>query len=89
MNRGREASRATDRKLAARLLLAASRASQGERVSVRIGRQRVAVVPVEDLRVLERLENEADLRDVRASRAETERKGTIPWEKVKAALGLE
>jgi hypothetical protein len=49
----------------------------------------VAVVPVEDLLFLERLEDEEDLRDIRASRAETMRKGTIPWDEVKASLGLE
>lgn len=75
--------------LAARLLEAAAKATQGERVRVRIGRRRVAIVPVEDLRFLERLEDEEDLRDVRAFRAEAMSNGTIPWDQVKASLGLE
>jgi hypothetical protein len=67
--------------LAARLLEAAAKATRGERALVRIGRRRVAIV--------EKLEDEEDLRDVRASRAETKRRGTIPWNQVKASLGLD
>ena len=47
-----------------------------------------AVVPIADLRRLQKLENEEDLKDIRAARVEMKRKGTIPWEKVKAELGL-
>lgn len=75
--------------LAAGLLEAAAKATRGERALVRIGRRRVAVVPVEDVLFLEKLEDEEDLRDVRASRAETKRRGTIPWDLVKATLGLD
>ena len=89
MRRAVEVRRTPDAVLATRLLQAATRASQGERVRVRIGRRRVAIVPVEDLLFLETLEDEEDLRDVRASRAETERRGTIPWDQVKASFGLE
>jgi len=81
--------RTPDPGFAAGLRQAAAKANQGERVRVRIGRRQVAVVPVEDLILLERLEDEEDLRDVRASRAETKRKGTIPWDDAKASLGLE
>lgn len=84
-----EVRRAPGSSLSARLLEAAAKATRGERVPVRIGRRRVAVVPVEDLRLLERLEDEEDLRDLRASRAEVERRGTIPWDQVKASLGLD
>jgi PHD/YefM family antitoxin component YafN of YafNO toxin-antitoxin module len=49
----------------------------------------VAIVPLEDLLFLERLEDEEDLRDLRALRAEAEREGTIPWDQLKASLGLE
>ena len=45
--------------------------------------------PLEDLQFLQRLEDEEDLRDARASRAEAKRRGTIPWDRVKALLGLE
>jgi hypothetical protein len=89
MSRAVEDRSTPDPRLAALLLQAAAQASQGERARVRIGRRQVAVVPVENLLLLERLEDEEDLRDVRASRAETKRKGTIPWDQVKASLGLE
>lgn len=61
----------------------------GERVHVRIGRRRVAIVPVEDLPRLEAYEDDEDVREVRAARAEAKRKGTIPSDQAKGALGLE
>ncbi len=65
------------------------RVRQGERVMLRRGRKVVAaVIPIEDLKRLQKLEDEEDLRDVRAALKEAKRKGTIPWEKVKAELGL-
>ncbi|HEX5856049.1 MAG TPA: prevent-host-death family protein [Thermoanaerobaculia bacterium] len=68
---------------------ALDRARHGERVVLRQGKRAVAaVVPIADLRLLQKLENEEDLRDIRAARIEMKRKGTIPWEKVKAELGL-
>src|ERR1035437_2799553 len=68
---------------------ALARARHGERVVLRQGRKAVAaVVSIADLRLLQKLEDEEDLRDVRAARVEMKRKGTIPWEKVKAELGL-
>ena len=68
---------------------ALARARHGERVVLRQGRRAVAaVVSIADLRLLQKLEDEEDLRDVRAARVEMKRKGTIPWEKVKAELGL-
>lgn len=79
----------SDQKLEPHLFRAAKAASQGERVPVRIGRRRVAIVPAEDLLLLEAFENEEDLKDLRASRAEAERLGTIPWEQAKATLGLD
>jgi len=81
--------RTPDPGFAAGLRQAAAKANQGERVRVSMGRRQVAVVPVEDLLFLEKLEDEEDLRDIRASRAEAEREGTIPWDEVKASLGLE
>jgi antitoxin (DNA-binding transcriptional repressor) of toxin-antitoxin stability system len=68
---------------------ALDRARHGERVVLRQGKKAVAaVVPIADLRRLQKLEDEEDLRDIRAARIEMKRKGTIPWEKVKAELGL-
>jgi hypothetical protein len=43
---------------------------------------------MEDLRFLEDLEDRVDLEDARTALAESEKEGTIPWEKVKKDLGL-
>ena len=68
---------------------ALERARHGERIILRQGKKAVAAcVPISDLRRLQKLEDDEDLRDIRAARTEMKRKGTIPWEKVKAELGL-
>lgn len=54
----------------------------------RHGRAVAALVPVEDLELLEELEDRLDLEDARAALAEAKIEGTRPWEKIKAALGL-
>ena len=57
----------------------------GERTVVHRRKKPVAViVPVEDLELIERYEDELDLRLVKKVRREK----TIPWEKVKKELGL-
>jgi prevent-host-death family protein len=43
-----------------------------------------AVVPIEDIELLERLEEEMDRKAIRKSRKEK----TIPWEQAKKELGL-
>jgi prevent-host-death family protein len=54
----------------------------GERVVIqRHGKPIAAVVPIEDLRLLEEAEDAQDLRALRRARKE---KGRIPWEDVKA-----
>ncbi len=63
------------------------RVSRGARVVVQSsGRDVAALVPLEDLEALERLEDEADIRAAREALAEPG--PNIPWEKVKADLGL-
>lgn len=54
-------------------------------ILTRNGKELAAVVPIEDVLLLEEMENKAD---VRAARKALKEKGTIPWEKVKADLGL-
>jgi len=54
-------------------------------VLTRRGKELAAVVPIEDMRLLEELEN---YMDVEAARQALKEEGTIPWEKVKAELGL-
>jgi prevent-host-death family protein len=57
-------------------------------ILTRRGQELVAVVPVEDVRLLEELEDRLDLEDARAALAETAATGTTPWEKIKADLRL-
>jgi prevent-host-death family protein len=67
-----------------------SRAAYGkERIRItRHGKELAAVVPIEDLELLEALEDRIDLEDARAALAEAKVQGTIPWEKIKGDLGL-
>jgi antitoxin (DNA-binding transcriptional repressor) of toxin-antitoxin stability system len=68
---------------------ALDRATHGARVVLRQGGKAVAaVVPIADLRVLQKLEDDEDLKDIRAARIEMKRKGTISWEKAKGKMGL-
>jgi prevent-host-death family protein len=58
----------------------------GERVLVeRRGKGVAALVPVEDLELLQELEDRVDLA---AARKALKERGRIPWEKVKKDLGL-
>ena len=60
-----------------------------ERVRVvRRGREIAAIVPIEDVELLERLEDEFDLEEARAVLADPESVNPIPWGQVKAELGL-
>ena len=54
----------------------------------RRGKQIAAVVPIEDLELIERIENEIDIREARKALAEADREGTIPWAQVKEEFGL-
>ena len=54
-------------------------------VLTRHGKELAAVVPIEDVRLLEELEDRFDLE---AARDALKEEGSIPWEKVKAELGL-
>jgi prevent-host-death family protein len=54
----------------------------------RRGKEVAAVVPIEDLELIERLEDEIDIREAKKALAEVQKHGTIPWEKVKEDLGL-
>ena len=66
-------------------------ADTGERIVLQSqGKDVAALIPVEDLALLEELEDRLDLEDFRAAKEEWEREGkkTVPWEKIKADLGL-
>lgn len=63
----------------------------GERVIVeRRGRPLFAIIPVDDLELLERLEDEADAKAAKKVLADMARKGEkpIPWETIKKRHGL-
>lgn len=60
-----------------------------ERVTLtRRGKEIVAVVPIEDVKLLEALEDKIDLKEARAALGESKRKGTVSWKKIKKELGL-
>jgi prevent-host-death family protein len=54
----------------------------------RRGKQVAAVVPIEDLELLERMEDEIDIREAKKALAEARKLGTIPWEEAKKELEL-
>lgn len=53
-------------------------------ILTRRGKELVAVVPIEDVRLLESLEDQWDLEDARAAIAEAPKDDTISWEESKA-----
>jgi len=66
-------------------------ASSGERVVVRRnGKSVAAIVPMEDLAALEKLEDRRDLRAARKAMTDEKNRGErpIPWAKAKKELGL-
>jgi prevent-host-death family protein len=66
-------------------------AYQGERIILeRRGKACAAIVPMDDLALLEAVEDREDVKAARKALAEMKRKGAkpIPWEKVKQELGL-
>ena len=60
-----------------------------ERVILRRrGKEIAAVIPMEDLKVLEALEDHMDLADARVALAEAKKKGTKPLKAIMKELGL-
>lgn len=60
-----------------------------ERVTLtRRGKEIVAVVPIEDVKLLEALEDKIDLEEARVALAEVKKKGTVSWDKIKKELGI-
>jgi prevent-host-death family protein len=61
----------------------------GERVVVtRHGKQLAALVPVDDLRLIDRMRGLLRRRDVRAALKETETLGGVAWESLRRELDL-
>jgi prevent-host-death family protein len=66
-------------------------AYQGERIVLeRRGKEIAAIVPMEDLAVLEAIEDREDVKAARKAMAQMKRKGNKPldWNEVKRELGL-
>jgi len=57
-------------------------------VLTRRGKGVAAVVPIEDLNLLEAIEDRLDLEDIEKALADPENRRAIPWDKVKRDLGL-
>ena len=69
--------------------LASRAAYGGERTILqKRGKGIAAVVPIEDLELLEMLEERQDLAEAHKALSEAKKKGTIPWKRIKADLGL-
>ncbi len=61
----------------------------GKRVVLtRKGKELVAIVSIEDLRVLESIEDRIDLDDARKALADSKKKGTTSWNSIKKKLKL-
>jgi len=54
----------------------------------RRGKAVAAVVPIEDLELIERLEDEIDIREAEKALREARKKGTVPFQQVRDELGL-
>lgn len=69
---------------------AINRAAYGKERLVlhRRGKDLAAMIPVEDLALLEQLEELVDIEEARAALADPKNRRRIPWQKVKANLGL-
>ena len=48
----------------------------------------VAVVPIEDIALIEEIEDREDLKAARAAMRDIRRNGTVPWTRIKKELGL-
>ena len=54
----------------------------------RRGKDLVEVIPIPDLKLLEKLEDSLDIEDALKALEEIERGESVPWDQVKAKLGL-
>jgi prevent-host-death family protein len=57
-------------------------------ILTRRGKELVALVPIEDVKLLEALEDRIDVEEAKAALLETRKKGTLSWDKIKKELGL-
>jgi prevent-host-death family protein len=67
-------------------------AYRGERIVLRRrGRDLAAIVPIEDLKLIQKMEDEIDLRQARKALSEMKRNGLkpVPYGRIRKKLGLE
>lgn len=57
-------------------------------ILTRRGKELVAVVPIEDVKLLEALEDRIDLDEAKVALLESKKKGTVSWAKIKKELEL-
>ena len=57
-------------------------------IITRKGKQIVAIIPIQELRLLEKIEDCNDLMDAREALADIKENGTITWEHFEKELGL-
>lgn len=57
-------------------------------ILTRRGKEVAAVVPIEDVKVLEALEDRMDLEEARTALAQAKGKRAVPWARLKKELGL-
>lgn len=57
-------------------------------VVTRRGKRLAAIIPIEDLEMIEAIEDNIDLEDARKAIADVKKKGATSWNKVKTELGL-
>ena len=57
-------------------------------VLTRRGKEVVAMVPIEDLKFLEKLENRLDLEEIEMALTDPENKKRISWKQIRKDLGL-
>ena len=81
----------TTRHASAHLDELVDRAARGKErlVLTRRGKPLAAIVPMEDIRRLQELEDAEDLADAQAALKETEEKGTVSWSELKKTCGLD
>jgi prevent-host-death family protein len=67
-----------------------NRAAYGKErlILTRRGKKLAAIIPVEDLEILEAIEDKIDLEEARKALAEAGEEGTVSWENIKKELGL-
>lgn len=59
-----------------------------ERIILTNHKKRVAIVPIEDLELLEALENAEDIREAKIALREVEEHGSISFDEMKKRVGL-